>query len=610
MPLPKRSIEPVHVARSMYVREGLSESIELETVTNTTLTNIIRQLSSLSKHSEDLFGELAREAGNLGDRANSLQVRIDRLAIKVTQLDSTVEEVNLQDIQLKKAFKSATVFDQQIFSRATMPAPMLETYQTCDKPPPLDKLNHYRDDGKDGLKFYTDPNYFFELWRQEMLKDTERVINDRGKKMHRPRTDAPAQKLGDQKMEQRHKKRVRQPTNTREKQRQIAIGHGETLMPNNVIYRTPNSLINNDDPIYGMGGTNYDPTRPPRPNSIELRRSYPNEVTDGGYIQNHSPHYQQMQALQQQQQQQQLYDEAIYNSAQLNNLYGSNQAQMSSESLYAPGTPSRGKPRPTQPPPEPPSSGSGGGTPNTSNANTPTRGRSMSTGRDTLPPPPPIPIGMAQSPPPPPPLNGNNVAAKLLARSHSTSRAGSPQMPADPSAMVMAQLSNQISNLNTINLQMSQLNAMNDLPPPPPIPEQMSPKMSPPNAAAPPPPPPPPPLENSQSPQKPTGNGDILMNSNGHLLNQQTSPPVKTVMPKKALPPVTDSRTDLMKAIRDGIKLRKVEKSEQKEIERSTAFHDVASILARRVAIELSESESSESEDDSEGWIEPNETSA
>lgn len=58
-----------------------------------------------------------------------------------------------------------------------------------------------------------------------------------------------------------------------------------------------------------------------------------------------------------------------------------------------------------------------------------------------------------------------------------------------------------------------------------------------------------------------------------------------------------------------GIKLRKVEKIEQKEKERSTAFHDVASILARRVAIELSESEDSDSED-SECWVEPTETSA
>ena len=40
-----------------------------------------------------------------------------------------------------------------------------------------------RDDGKDGLKFYTDPDYFFHLWRQEMLKDTERIINDKGRKV-------------------------------------------------------------------------------------------------------------------------------------------------------------------------------------------------------------------------------------------------------------------------------------------------------------------------------------------------------------------------------------------------------------------------------------------
>lgn len=59
-----------------------------------------------------------------------------------------------------------------------------------------------------------------------------------------------------------------------------------------------------------------------------------------------------------------------------------------------------------------------------------------------------------------------------------------------------------------------------------------------------------------------------------------------------------------------GIKLRKVEKIEQKEKERSTAFHDVASILARRVAIELSESEDSDSDEDSECWVDPNETTA
>lgn len=53
-------------------------------------------------------------------------------------------KVSLQDTHLRKAFKSSVVFDQQVVSRDTMPTAMLETYQLCDKPPPLDKLNQYR----------------------------------------------------------------------------------------------------------------------------------------------------------------------------------------------------------------------------------------------------------------------------------------------------------------------------------------------------------------------------------------------------------------------------------------------------------------------------------
>ncbi|KAL9926297.1 wiskott-Aldrich syndrome protein family member 2 isoform X5 [Glossina fuscipes] len=657
MPLPKRSIEPVHVARSVYQQDEL-QSVELETVTNTTLTNIIRQLSSLSKHAEDVFGELAREVGNIGDRANSLQARIDRLAIKVTQLDSTVEEVPLTDITRKKAFKSAKNFDQQIFSRATMPAPMLETYAQCDKPPPLDKLNVYRDDGKDGLKFYTDPNYFFELWRQEMLKDTERVMHDKGKKMHRPRQDGSSGGASGR----GHKKRVRTPHNTREKQRQIAIGHGETLMPNNVIYRTPNAVIN-EEVSGGYGSMGIYDSRPPRPNSIELRRNYQSEQIDGVYgplspqgaisaMQNasggagsqyaaayaaangmhpaqHMPH---QVGISQHQQQHQLYDDGLYHQSQ--GLYGqAGQNPLSPEPIYAPGTSSRNKPRPSQPPPAPPSNGSGGGTPTASNANTPTRGRSMSTSRDALPPPPPIPDGMVNTTSPSQMLaamNGSgsgHIAAKLLGRTSSTSRAGSPQLAPsssvqDANALVMQQLNNTINSFNNMNLTggiVQQMNSLSDLPPPPPAPDQHSPKLSPPNSA-PPPPPPPPPLDengsgNGNSPitqqppphqimPKSLPNGDIQSNGMMSGMGQHL------VGPKKLLPPFHDTRTDLMKAIRDGITLRKVEKSEQKEIERNTGLHDVASILARRVAIELSESEESESDDDSEGWMEPNETSA
>lgn len=89
MPLIKRGIEPVNLSRT-HVGPGVQN--ELECVTNSTLANVIRQLSSLSKHAEDMFSELTQEANNFFHRANQIQERVDRLKIKVTQLDSTGEE--------------------------------------------------------------------------------------------------------------------------------------------------------------------------------------------------------------------------------------------------------------------------------------------------------------------------------------------------------------------------------------------------------------------------------------------------------------------------------------------------------------------------------------
>ena len=45
---------------------------------------------------------------------------------------------------MRKAFRSRVVYDQEVFSRESMPAAMRETYMSCDAPPPLDKLNCFR----------------------------------------------------------------------------------------------------------------------------------------------------------------------------------------------------------------------------------------------------------------------------------------------------------------------------------------------------------------------------------------------------------------------------------------------------------------------------------
>ncbi|VDO46492.1 unnamed protein product [Onchocerca flexuosa] len=169
MPLTKRAISPVDV--SLHRLPSSIQQDELECVANGTLANLIRQLSSLSRHAEHIFGEVYHEAVKLDHKTNTLSQRIERLTHKVTQLDYTQEQVSLEDLHMRKPFKSSCLIDQHTLDRQTLPSALAECYASCDPPPNLDALNPYRDDKKNALRYYTDPSYFFDLWRQEMLKD-------------------------------------------------------------------------------------------------------------------------------------------------------------------------------------------------------------------------------------------------------------------------------------------------------------------------------------------------------------------------------------------------------------------------------------------------------
>ncbi|XP_051902682.1 actin-binding protein WASF3-like isoform X1 [Hippocampus zosterae] len=184
MPLVRRTIEPRHLCQAA-VPDRIDS--ELECVNNNTLSAIIRQLSSLSKHAENVFGDLFNEANIFYVRANSLQDRIDRLAIKVTQLDSSVEEVSLQAINLRKAFKSSTIQDQQVLSKGSTPTSLTDMYDSSDQPPPLRDLTAFREDGSDAMRFYSDPSYFFDLWKEKMLQDTEEKRKERRRQREQKR---------------------------------------------------------------------------------------------------------------------------------------------------------------------------------------------------------------------------------------------------------------------------------------------------------------------------------------------------------------------------------------------------------------------------------------
>ncbi|KAG7457844.1 hypothetical protein MATL_G00231630 [Megalops atlanticus] len=200
MPLVTRNIEPRHLCRQT-LPSGIKS--ELECVTNITLANIIRQLGSLSKYAEDVFGELFTQASTFADRVTTLGERVDRLQVKVTKLDPKEEEVSLQAITTRKAFRSNLNQDQQLFVRTSLPVPVQETYLTCSEPPPLNKLSVYREDGKEALKFYTDPSYFFDLWKEKMLQDTKDIMKEKRKHRKEKKDNPNRQNLNPRKIKTR-----------------------------------------------------------------------------------------------------------------------------------------------------------------------------------------------------------------------------------------------------------------------------------------------------------------------------------------------------------------------------------------------------------------------
>ena len=93
MPVVKRLVQPIHCSRTE-IPKGVKD--ELEAFAVNSLSNVIMQLSSLAKHSESIFAELFTEANSIYERTISAQQRLDQLTVKVTKLDSAVEESKLK----------------------------------------------------------------------------------------------------------------------------------------------------------------------------------------------------------------------------------------------------------------------------------------------------------------------------------------------------------------------------------------------------------------------------------------------------------------------------------------------------------------------------------
>ncbi|XP_029696515.1 wiskott-Aldrich syndrome protein family member 3 isoform X1 [Takifugu rubripes] len=546
MPLVKRNIEPRHLCRGA-LPDGVTS--ELECVTNSTLAAIIKQLGGLSRHAEDIFGELFNEANSFYLRMSSLQERVDQLAVKVTQLDSTVEEVSLQDINMRKAFKSSTTQDQQVVSRTSVPNPVVEMYHRCDKPPPLNILSPYRDDKKDALKFYTDPSYFFNLWKEKMLQATE----DKRKEKRRqkgcpahpdrphsrqapPRSPLPISEQQKQVEDPgREVKKVRKARNRRQEWNVLA--YDKEFRPDARLAPSPYHGMSSEGSLSpdsrSMASDSY-PASPNHPSTQAPATAHPTDP----HARDHLSATAQTQSL----------DRVLRPTNQPSG--GPAAAGRHVASLGR--TPSG-------------HGGPGGGDPtvNGPRQQSVKEYRAGHGGQPTTiqeyyippaPPPPPPAIPSAQtafdSAMAPPVPSGVPPTSSALSRPYSPS------------------------------------------PPPPPANYVPSPA-HPPSGAPPAAPPPPPPgapanMQAHPSPQHPAV---------GHSAVDAASR--KSTM--LGMIPMSDARSDLLAAIRRGIQLRKVQEQREQEAKREPVGNDVATILSRRIAVEYSESDD-DSELDENEW--------
>lgn len=89
MPLVKRTVEPIFIGRAPLDKQVKNE---LEGVVVNSLAGVIKQLSSMSKHAENLFGDLIDEANNIFQRSTALNMRVEVLYQKTSRLDSATKE--------------------------------------------------------------------------------------------------------------------------------------------------------------------------------------------------------------------------------------------------------------------------------------------------------------------------------------------------------------------------------------------------------------------------------------------------------------------------------------------------------------------------------------
>ncbi|XP_063403072.1 actin-binding protein WASF2-like isoform X2 [Mytilus trossulus] len=167
MPFVKRKSDPVRISQVELHKDNNIRD-ELECISNHTLCGIIQQLSNLNHHASDMFDDLFIETLNVVKRSNKLKDKLNEMREKYKKWNKKKIGGSLNDNENENALSQH--FDQQIFSVQGRPNAIVSMYKAANLPPAISKTDQFREDGKSGLKLYTNPDFFFAHWSSQMEK--------------------------------------------------------------------------------------------------------------------------------------------------------------------------------------------------------------------------------------------------------------------------------------------------------------------------------------------------------------------------------------------------------------------------------------------------------
>ena len=159
MPLIQRQVTPVFLAK------GDPQGVDTLADGNiNVLNNIIHQLSDLSDHATDIINNITVQCENINQRTDAIVNRVKNVASTINDVPTDVKvDASVIDDPIRGFYK----LENQLFTSSTRPTTMTELYEKADVLPNFDLLQPYRDDDKINRTFYSNPNYFLELWKKQ-----------------------------------------------------------------------------------------------------------------------------------------------------------------------------------------------------------------------------------------------------------------------------------------------------------------------------------------------------------------------------------------------------------------------------------------------------------